>query len=494
MKAFLMYKDHNFDSAVQLPANAQSLIQDLELNSLFTVMADNDKFLFEIAQKVILNSLLDKTTIIYRQTVLTDCLKNPAVIKTIYDLSIEAIKCEKKQYLWRINKYPSAILHRALNVLHSFMKLLKNLRNIAEIHKPDFISEGFVSFFTLLQNELNDEYLANVEACLSELNFTNGILISARLGKGSKGINYILRKNHYKKKGWLQRFFAHEKKFTIYIKNRDENGARALSQLNDQGINATAAVLAQSADHILAFFNMLRCELAFYIGCINLHHHLHQIGLSITFPQPVSSDKCCCSFQCLTDIPLSLHLKSPGISNNLSADNKYLIIITGANQGGKSTFLRSIGVAHLLMQCGMYVPAKFFRANICHGIFTHYKREEDINMNSGKLDEELFRMNIIADNIFPHSLILFNESFAATNEREGSEISEQIVQALLESHIKVFFVTHQYTFANKFYQKNSTAVLFLRAERKTDKKRTFKLIEGGPLSTSYGADLYYKIF
>ena len=94
----------------------------------------------------------------------------------------------------------------------------------------------------------------------------------------------------------------------------------------------------------------------------------------------------------------------------------------GGQSRGKSTFLRSLGVAQLMAQSGMFVTAESFRANVCVGVFTHYKREEDESMESGKLDEELARMSEIADQITPHCLVLCNESFASTNEREGSEI------------------------------------------------------------------------
>jgi DNA mismatch repair ATPase MutS len=115
-------------------------------------------------------------------------------------------------------------------------------------------------------------------------------------------------------------------------------------------------------------------------------------------------------------------------------------------------------------------------------------------MKSGKLDEELSRMSDIIDNIMSNSLVLFNESFAATNEREGSEIARQIVSALLEKRIEVFFVTHLYEFAHGFYDKGMENAIFLRAERQADGARTFKLIEGEPLQTSYGEDLYISIF
>jgi DNA mismatch repair ATPase MutS len=191
---------------------------------------------------------------------------------------------------------------------------------------------------------------------------------------------------------------------------------------------------------------------------------------------------------------LALTTKQKVVGNDVNADGRELVIITGANQGGKSTFLRSIGLAQLMMQAGMFVPAESFSANVCTGLFTHYKREEDTSMKSGKLDEELSRMSIIVDNIIPNSLILFNESFAATNEREGSEIARQITCALLDRHIKIFFVTHQYELAHGFHEKKLDNAIFLRAERKADGGRTFRVVEGKPLQTSYGKDLYRKVF
>jgi DNA mismatch repair ATPase MutS len=187
-------------------------------------------------------------------------------------------------------------------------------------------------------------------------------------------------------------------------------------------------------------------------------------------------------------------MKQKVVGNDVNADDKSLVIITGANQGGKSTFLRSIGLAQLMMQCGMFVPAESLCANICGRLFTHYKREEDSTMKSGKLDEELGRMSGIVDQIIPNSMVLFNESFAATNEREGSEIARQIVTALLEKRIKVFFVTHQYEFAHSMCRQDPDSTMSLRAERLADGTRTFRLIESEPLQTSYGKDLYNNIF
>jgi DNA mismatch repair ATPase MutS len=102
-------------------------------------------------------------------------------------------------------------------------------------------------------------------------------------------------------------------------------------------------------------------------------------------------------------------------------------------------------------------------------------------------------MSLIVDSITSNSMILLNESFASTNEREGSEIARQIIRALMEADIKVLYVTHLFNLAQGLYSAGMDLALFLRAERQADGRRTFRLVEGEPLPTSYGQDLYRKI-
>lgn len=495
MKALLMYRDQDFDLTQALPWNEQALAQDLELNTLFNAMALGDKFLLEVARKAILSSLGDPDTILYRQSILTDCLKNPDIVVSIYNLAVETMESERKNYWGILRDYPDAILNRSVDVLQMFVVMLKKLRNIGDVHAGKFESEGFRRFFSMLSMELDEGYFLSVQNHLKQLKFRNGVLVSAQLGEGNKGTNYVLRRPQARDERWLERIFAQKPpSYTFCIPERDESGARALSELKNYGLNLVANALAQSNDHILSFFNMLRTELAFYVGCLNLHGQLTRKEEPLCFPVPLPAGERKHSFSGLYDVCLTLIIEPRVVGNEMNADGKDLVIITGANQGGKSTFLRSIGLSQLMMQCGMFVPAQSFRANVCDGLFTHYKREEDSTMESGKLDEELSRMSDIADHLTPNSLVLFNESFAATNEREGSEIARQIVDALLERGIKVFFVTHLYEFGHSFYAKGAENGTFLRAERQDDGRRTFRLIEGEPLQTSFGQDVYHKIF
>lgn len=498
MKAFLMYKDQDFQPQPRLPVNEKELIQDLELNTLFNSMAKGDEFLFAAAKNAILLSLHEPETIYYRQHILQDCLQNAEVVRDLYDLSVEAIINEKKHYWGFASQYPDSILRRSIEVLQMFVGIFIKLRSIVDKHKDTFESDGFKRLFAMVQEEIGDEYVATVQTHLKTLKFKNGILVSAGLGKGNKGINYILHRPELfdQKIGWLKRILTRNtpSAYTFYINERDESGYRALSKLRNQGINLVANAVAQSNDHIVSFFTMLRLELAFYVGCINLYEQLVSQGKVLSFPLPVEQSERIHSCKGLYDVCLALTSTKDIIGNDLQGDHNGLVIITGANQGGKSTFLRSIGLSQLMMQCGMFVPAEYFSANLCRGLFTHYRREEDATMNSGKLEEELSRMNDIVENLLPNAMILFNESFATTYENEGSEIARQIVCALFEKRIKIFFVTHLYEFAHRLYAANMENTLFLRAKRQADGGRTFKLIEGEPLKTSYGEDLYNILF
>jgi DNA mismatch repair ATPase MutS len=115
-------------------------------------------------------------------------------------------------------------------------------------------------------------------------------------------------------------------------------------------------------------------------------------------------------------------------------------------------------------------------------------------MTSGKFDEELARMSEITAAISTDALLICNESFAATNEREGSEVAAEVIRAMTDTRNTVVFVTHLYELAHGLYQHHADSTLHLRADRGIDGHRTFHIAEGEPLPTSYGEDLYQRTF
>jgi DNA mismatch repair ATPase MutS len=493
VKAHLLYPDQDFDFAAKLSPRHDDLIQDLELSTVLGVMAAGDRFLFDISTKVVLTSLTDPEAIRYRQRILADCIAEPDTIRGMYGIAVAALQDKRRVWGFLSSQYPTSILSGAVNQLEVLIARLRELRRIADTQVGKFRSEGLTTLFRTLQHELDDDYFDTLGRHLKQLRFRNGELMSAQLDRDNSGINYVLRSGNARR-SWKERVGIEPRSiYSFTIPPRDEAGGQALSDMTSRGINLVANAAAQSADHVSSYFSMLRAELGFYVSCLNLHDQLTARDQPVTFPVPSAWSPWELSCEDLRDVSLALLSRDRVVGNDVDADGKPLVIITGANSGGKSTFLRSAGLAQLMMQCGMYVTARSFRASVCAGVFTHFIREEDPAMISGRLDEELSRMSTIAGQISPHCLILFNESFAATNEREGSEIGRQVVRALLEAGIRVFFVTHQFDFAASFHRQHQASTLFLRAPRQADGQRSFRLAVAEPLPTSYGEDIYYRI-
>ncbi len=500
MKAYLMYRDRDFDPRAALPAAAAALRQDLGLDAIFEAMAAGDELLLKVAQTCLLSSLQATDEIAYRQSILSDCLAQPAIVREMYAIAGEAIERERKIWGWTLKRHPEGVLHRSLEVLEIFLELLIRLRRIAEIHARQFRSDGFTRLFAMLIEELDDRYLDRARDQLGRLKFPHGLRMSAQLGAGNKATGYVLhvprgrRALLEKIEDWIEELSGPRKAGYVYeISERDEAGFQALAEIRDRGVAVVAARLGQAAQQVLGFFSMLRVELGFYVGCLNLRDRLAARAAPTAIPEALPGESRLRA-RGLYDVSLRLGTAGKVVGNDVGADQRRLLVITGANRGGKTTFLRSRGQAQLMLQCGMFVAAQEFHASLCSAVFTHFKREEDSQMRSGKLDEELSRMSGIVDQVRPNALVLLNESFSSTNEREGSEIARQVVAALLEGGVSVCYVTHLSDLAQGYYRAGMRTTLFLRAERLPDGERTFRLLEGEPLSTSYGADLYRRIF
>jgi len=493
MKTYLMHPDRDFDAQPPSPTEPIHFAQDLELDVLLSAAAASDRYLYDIMSAACVGAWTnDIATIRYRQDILKDCLANPSIVRQFYAIAIEPFGRERS---WNFSLYgrdPSSRVGSSVRTLQSCLEVLRRLRNTCSANAGSFASQGFLQFFNTLERDLDDAYLEAAGADLNNLTFRSGVLLSAQVGDGGKGVGAMLREPQPRDVSWVRRNLTPgAQSFTLQLHPRDEAGAQAFGELQNRGLSLISDALYQSAEHVLRFLKALRAELAFYIGCLNLKEQLARIGESIAFPEASESQQ---RFTCrnLRDVCLALTMGRGVVGNDVDANGRPLVIITGANRGGKSTFLRSVGLAQFMMQCGLFVTADAFKSSLHAGLFTHYKREEDRNMRSGKFDEELVRMSTIADHIRRRALVLFNESFAATHEREGSEIARQIVSALLDNDVTVFFVSHMYEFARSFL--DDDRVRFLRAERGEDGVRTFRLRDAKPLPKSFGADLYQHIF
>lgn len=500
MKPFLLYEQYPENNRRKVP-NENELVQDLNLHVIFRSMARDDSFLYHTAGEVVLKGLSDLEAITYRQKIVEDCIKSSTIISGFYNISSRALK---EAALYKEYTQPnyarivpvSVRVIKSAGLLELLVNRLEELREISREKEKTFQSKGMVNFCKMLDNNLTDRFFAKAKEHIRDLSLiTEGgkMVIGAKLGNGIKGSGYVLRE--------LSEATGEFKNGRKPLRSKEYNVipldntsiAKSAREIEEAGLIHILRVINHFISTTTGFFELLRYEAGFYVGCTNLYHELSQIGLPLSFPVPTDKSQKNLSFTGIYDMSMSINGMKKLVTNSLHTVNASLFIITGANQGGKSTFLRSIGLSQILMQCGMFVPASYFTSNICDNVFTHFTREEDSAMESGKLDEELLRMNAIVNSITPQSLLLMNEPFATTTERDGSKIAADIVTAFYELGIKVIFVTHLFEFAHYILNKNFEGAVFLRAERYDSGERSFCIKPGEPLQTSFGEDLYNSV-
>jgi hypothetical protein len=489
LKPHLLFSDRDFNRQGELPDSAGDLIQDLGLETIWRAMSEGDRFLWDVARRVTLESLKTTEEVGYRQEVGRDFLARPEALERLYQVAVDAVESERR--IWGLSgRHPAGALHHGVEVLSVLMPAARRLRELSEAMRASWRSRGLTEFAGSLGRDLDDEYLDRVDSLLSALRLESGALFGADLGTGGGGIAYLLLRPSARRMPLGERLGVRERsQHSFTVDPRDESGLRALGDLTDRGLAGVAVSVSQAADHVLAFFRSLRFELGFYLGCLNLHRALAAQQLPVCWPRLAPADEPRWSALGLYDLTLPLRDGTRPVGNDLKADGCPLLVITGANSGGKSTFLRSLTLAQLLAQAGVFVGAQGFESSLATSIHTHFVRPEDDSMSRGRLADELERMSRTVDQVGAGALLVMNESFSSTNELEGSEIARQVITALLESEVRVAIVTHFFELAGALLASPPRPAVFLRAERLPDGRRTYRLLPGEPLATAFGSDL-----
>ncbi|GAA5051308.1 MutS-related protein [Nocardia callitridis] len=481
---------HPPNYAPQVVRNGESTSEDLGVTELCAAMSCNDEFVATVVKSVVSASLTDPAVIRYRQGVLQECLEKPELVRALYDIATEATTARR----WTVGRgrAPRSKLGLGLQPLEELVGHLRRLRQYCERNAGQSRSEGFIRFRATLSEQLDDDYLTKLDSLLPVLFFENGVLLSAALGTGNKADRVMLHEPPKTSKNAKLSLFSRRSGGSFEATSDYELPNDPLAAVIEPALDSVAEVVSRAADKVQAFFRQLRTELGFYIGCLNLHERLGRMGAPICLPQPVVGSP---ALQCRDLRDPSLCLSSNAVvGNDIDDLGSTFVVVTGANSGGKSTFLRSVGLAQLMMQAGMFVVAQSFASDVRAGVFTHFVRGEDETMKHGRLDEELTRMRSITDQLRPGGMLLCNEPFASTNDREAAMIAAPIFSALVDSGTKVVLVTHLFDFVRQRYADERATDLFLHAERASDGGRTYRLTVGAPESTSYGDDIFARVF
>jgi len=208
-----------------------------------------------------------------------------------------------------------------------------------------------------------------------------------------------------------------------------------------QALDAFCTTHANYLDPAIAAFER---EIQFYIAYKAYMIPFERRGLHFCFPQVSDEHK---TLRCQDSFDLALAGKllnedTPIVCNNFHLEGpERILIVSGPNQGGKTTFARAIGQVNYLASLGLPVPGSDARLFLFDRIFTHFERMEAVTSLRGKLQDELVRMHRILDDATPDSLVIVNEIFASTTANDGIYLGSRLIERLARIDLVCVCVT-----------------------------------------------------
>jgi DNA mismatch repair protein MutS len=185
-------------------------------------------------------------------------------------------------------------------------------------------------------------------------------------------------------------------------------------------------------------------EVQFYVAYLEFIAPLRRAGLSFCYPRVSETSKevrACEVF----DLALAHKLVRQGalpVCNDVSLqDPERILVVTGPNQGGKTTFARAVGQLHVLASLGLPVPGREAHLPCPDRVFTHFQREELTTDLRGRLEDDLLRIREILRAATPRSIVIINEIFSSTTFQDALTLSQRIASALLERDALCVWVT-----------------------------------------------------
>lgn len=261
--------------------------------------------------------------------------------------------------------------------------------------------------------------------------------------------------------------------------------------LNPDSFQRLDDLHARSKNYLDATIAEFDREIQFYLAYIEYMAGFSKIDRHFCYPCVSESDKHILARNCF-DIALGKKLLLVGksvVCNDIELKNgERMIVVSGANQGGKTTFSRMFGQMFYLTSMGCPVPGTEASLLLSNEIFTHFERQEDINNLRGKLKDDLVRIHHILRSATPRSVLVMNEIFTSTSLTDGLFLSEKVMKEAINLDVLGIWVT----FIDELASYGESVVSMISTVDPSQTLRTFKIIRASATGRSYAMALAHK--
>ncbi|MEZ4370776.1 MAG: DNA mismatch repair protein [Polyangiaceae bacterium] len=230
-------------------------------------------------------------------------------------------------------------------------------------------------------------------------------------------------------------------------------------------------------DHTLHFVELI-ADVEFYLGALGFRDLAIQAGLGVSLPDFAAPD----APRRLVGLfnPLLLASQPRVVPCDVTLEqHATTLLITGPNSGGKTRLLQSLGLAQVMGQCGLFIPAQSGSLCRASSLVVSLLQDTKADQSEGRLGMELMRIRELFQHLPPGAMVILDELCSGTNPSEGEEIFELVVKMLGRLEPQVCITTHFLSFAERLQREAQIPGLtFLQVELGADQAPTYQFVPG----------------
>lgn len=389
----------------------------------------------DLATKVIVDLNSDNQTVNYRQEALEELIKNPQVRTDLKRLVKSLAELDLKRYNVSI-----------FGVIRTYRRVMLNLPDLESAQ-----SEVISSANRYLKAVRDSEEFSRLSELVDKADNLVNVDLRVSFSKDKNPVHIsvleLVGKQEKPRRSFFERISAQNKS------NDGEENLLSSYELDhlrvnikhylDREISYVCKGFLPQINEVIGFMK----QLDFYVGFADYFVKLREQGFDICRPILLPKEKRRMKVEKARN-PLLMEAKNNGkkvVPNEIEYDGENnVFVITGPNNGGKTTYVKTVGLVQLLAQSGLFVPAKSAEVSFTDGIYTHFIATDDITKGEGRYRNELRRMKEIFERATPYSLVILDEPCGGTSYEEGQRQSLVLLDGFHTLASATYFTTHMH--------------------------------------------------